>query len=160
VDFFLFLDGDAKDKSEELLRGGLMKKEDIVIFDKDIEDEIPVNELINKIETIRTELKGSFDIEEIEKEKKAGKKTIKKILEDSLYFKDQSLDFNSIKVELAKAISEEVEKELKESTRDERGTYCGDITPRSEKYSEIVEKIRPISDSIKKISTDFFIVKK
>jgi hypothetical protein len=81
-------------------------------------------------------------------------------LEDSLYLKGKSLDFNSIKIELANAISEEVEKELKESTRDERGTYCGDITPHSEKYSELVEKIRPISNSIKKISTDFFVVKK
>ncbi|MBC8500225.1 MAG: hypothetical protein H8D38_00480 [DPANN group archaeon] len=157
-EYFMFLDKDAEEIVNELIKEGLINKETVFFFENELEEEYPLNELIIKIESIKPELKDIFDIEDIKKELK--NKPLKKILSDVAYKQNKSFNLDGVKIQLAKLFSEDISKELGESIIDDTGCHRGDWTPKSKNYSQIVEKIRPLVDKIKKISTAYFVVKK
>ncbi len=156
-EYFIFLDKDADEITTELIKEGLINKDSVFFFEKELEEEYPMDELITKIESIKPKLKGVFDIDNVKLELK--NKALKKILSDTAYNKGKSFKLDDIKIQLAKEFSENISKELEKSIIDNTGCHRGDWTPKSKKYNKIVERIRPLADKIKKISTDYFVVK-
>lgn len=151
-EYFLFLDKDAEDITQELIKNGLVDKENIFLFETELEEEYPIEKLIKKIEELKPELKGVFEINQINEEVKS--KKLKKILNDIAHIKDKSFNLDDVKVELATFFASEISKEL------ETGCHRGDCVKKSKNFSKIVERTRPLANKIKKISTDYFVVKK
>jgi hypothetical protein len=69
----------------------------------------------------------------------------------------ERFDLNKFKIDLAKLFASQISEELEKSIIVD-GVHRGDIDPRSKENEQLVEKIRPFSDAIKKISKDFYVV--
>jgi hypothetical protein len=156
-DYFLILDGDAKSHSEELIRENLIDENHVLVFDKDIEDEYPLDKVIEFIEKISPHLKNKFDKDKVLDEINTKNKSIKEALESYAHENSFSFVFNDLKMKLAEKISEEVLKELEDSQKDSSGCIHGDWKPTSSTYEKLVEGIRPLAKEINKISKDFFV---
>lgn len=156
TDYFLFLDKDCQIEIEDLIRSEIVKKENVFYFERELEEEYPIKKLIEKIEELEPELKGIFKINKIKEELKS--KRLKEILSSIANNKNKHFNLNNLKIELSKIISKEVSEELEKSII-AGGVHRGDLKPKSETYQKLVEKIRPLAEKIKKISTDYYVVK-
>ncbi len=156
-EYFLFLDKDSKNTVDELIKEGLISQENVFFFENELEEEYPLEKLISEIESFKPELKDIFEVSDVKKELKS--KPLKKVLSDIAYRENKSFNLDDVKIKLAKSFSDNISKELENSIIDKNGTHRGDWKPKSKNYSQIVERIRPLADKIKKISTDYFVVK-
>lgn len=156
-DYFLVLDGDAKAYADELIRANLIEKDHVLIFEKEIEDEYPLEKVIEVIEQICPQLKGKFNKDEVLNKINSKNKSIKEILESYAHEKGFSFVFNDIKVKLAEKISQEITNELENSRKDPSGCIHGDWKPTSSTYEQLVEKIKPLAEKINDISKNYFV---
>jgi hypothetical protein len=161
ISYFLILDSDENVKQyiDDLKREKLIDDDNCLIWDNKFEDNFDEEMLLSILLELDHPIFNSITIEELKKYNST-KHDIAKTIEKLLHEKDIDIDFDYYKVPLAKKLSTIICEEIEQSMRDEHGVHNGKRTPTSKSFPDFVTKIRQITEKIKKIHSDFYVVKK
>jgi len=154
VEYFFILDKDAREIVAELVREGILDGDHYILWNLNYEDAFSEEVILRSLRKINPELFSQLNLKELQ-ERNAKIKDIKKSIEELFRERGSPFDFNTIKVELAKKLSEDVVQEIENSQKVEGG-IDGSIEPRCESCPEIEHKIIPMAKFIKKRFSDFF----
>jgi translation initiation factor 2 beta subunit (eIF-2beta)/eIF-5 len=161
ISYFLILDNDSSVANyiEDLQRAGLMEDNHSLVWQEKFEDNFGEEVILR---TLRQEANEVFDKIDLEKLKRcnATKHDVGKSIEYLMKEKGTPVNFDDYKVSIAKRISEVVCQEIEESMTTESGVYDGRRTPKSKSFPEFVEKLRKIAEEIKKISSEYHVIKR
>lgn len=160
VSYFLILDDDQNVKKyiEDLKREGLMEDHHYLVWENKFEDNFG-EEAILKVLREENEVFGKIDIDEL-KQYNSTKKDIGGSIEHLLRKKGTDLKFNDCKVKVAKRLSDWICREIDESMKTTLGTYDGSRTPTSKSFPDFVEKLRRMTEEMKRISSEFHVIKR
>ena len=160
VSYFLIFDNDkgVKQYMADLEKEGLIEKDHYIIWPTKFEDnfgEVAILELLKKIE-IKT-----FDKITIEEliECNSTHKDIEKSINYLLHKKGLGVKFKDYKVTMAQKLAKWICKEIGESMKSPDGIHNGRRTPKSESFPKFVEKLRGMAIVIRKIESDFHVIK-
>ena len=155
------MDNDPKVKNdiEDLKREGLMEDNHYLIWENKFEDNFGEEAILKVLREEAHEVFDKIDVNEL-KRYNSNKHDIGKSIEHLLREKGIELKFDDYKVRIAKRLSEWVFKEIEESKRTNSGVYNGRLTPASKSFPEFVEKVRKIAEEMKRISSEFHVIKK
>jgi hypothetical protein len=161
VSYFLILDNDQNVKHyiEDLKREGLIEESHYLIWESKFEDNFGEEAILKVFREEASELFDKIDIDEL-KQYNSTKNDIGMSIEHLLREKGIKLRFNDYKLKIAKRISEWICKEINESMQISSGTHNGGRTPTSKSFPDFVRKIRMITEEIKRISSEFHVIKR
>jgi hypothetical protein len=160
VSYFLILDNDSNVEQyiEDLKREGLIEDNHYLIWENRFEDNFG-EEAILKILREEDAVFSKIDIDEL-KGYNSTKNDIGKSIEHLLKDKGIDLKFSDYKVRIAGRLSKWICREIERSMRGNHGGYDGSRNPTSKSFPDFVEKLREFTDEMKKISSEFHVIKK
>lgn len=158
VSYFLILDNNIETRRyiEELKREGLIEDDHYLIWENNFEDNFG-EEAILKVLREEDNIFEKINLDEL-KACNLTKHDIKKSVDYLLRTKGIDVSFDNYKVGIAKRLSDWVCQEIDGSMRTSSGVYDGRRTPKSTSFFDLVEKIKKITEEIKKINAQFHIV--
>lgn len=159
VSYFLILDNDPNVKNyiDDLKREKLIEDSHCLIWKNKFEDNFDEETILNILKEENDDAK-EIDIKEL-KQYNLEKNDIAKSIEHLLRNKNIEIRFDDYKVKIALRLSERICKEIEESMRTSSGDYNGRLTPTSKSFPEFVEQVRKIAEEMKKISSEFHVIK-
>ena len=159
VSYFLILDNDPNVKQyiEDLKRGGLIEDAQYLIWKNKFEDNFGEESILKVLREESSEIFDKIDISKL-KIYNSTKNDIGKSIEHLLREKGIEFRFKDYKVKIAKRLAEWICREIDESMRTSDGSYDGSRTPTSKSFPEFVEKLRKITEEIKRISSEFHVI--
>ena len=122
------------------------------------EDNFGEEAILTVIGEEKTGIHDIIDVAEL-KALNSTKHDIGKSIEHLLREKRIEFKFDDYKVKIARRLSQWICKEIDESMRTTSGAYDGSRTPASKSFPDFVEKLRKIAEEIKRISSEFHVVK-
>lgn len=161
VSYFLVLDNDANVERyiEDLKREELMEDNHYLIWENKFEDNFGEEAILKVLREEANVVFDKIDVDEL-KRYNSSKHDIGKSIEHLAREKGIERKFDDYKVGIAKRLSEWVCREIDESMRANSGVYDGRRTPKSESFPDFLEKVRKITETMKRISSEFHVVKK
>ena len=122
------------------------------------EDNFGEEAIVKAIGDVASGISDKIDVAKL-KEVNSARKDIAKSIEHLLREKQIEFKFSDYKLKIAERLSQLVCKEIDESMRTAAGVYDGSRTPTSKSFPDFVEKLRKIAEEIKRISSEYHVVK-
>lgn len=161
ISYFLILDNDENVQQyiDDLKREALIDDEHCLIWENKFEDNFNAKTILDILCSLNPAIFEKITVEELNKYNST-KHDVAKSLEKLLHEVGVDIDFDFYKVDLARRLSGLVCQEIQQSMINERGITDGKLTPTSKSFPDFVQKLRQITEKIKKIHSDFYVVKK
>lgn len=158
--YFLILDNDSnvKQNIEDLKGAGLIKDNHYLIWENKFEDNFGEEVILKALREELSEIFDNIDIDEL-KRYNSTKNDIGKSIEHLLIDKGIKFRFKDYKVRIAKRLADWICKEIDESMHISPNHYDGSRNPTSKSFPEFVEKLRKIVEEMKRISSQFHVMK-
>lgn len=158
ISYFLILDNDAdvKDYIEDLKREGLIENRHYLIWENKFEDNFGEEAILKVLREEADEVFERIDISEL-KRLNSKKHDIGKSIDHLLREKGIGSRFDDYKVGIAARISEWVCREINESMSPSPGVHDGSRTPKSRSFPDFVERLRKITEEMKRLSSEFYV---
>lgn len=160
VSYFLILDNDPDVGRyvEDLKREGLMEDNRYIIWENKFEDNFGEEAILKVLKEEDVEVFGQIDLDEL-KEYNSTKNDIGKAVEHLLTKKGIDVNFRGFKVRIARRLSEWICQELEDSQRTDTGSVDHGRTPKSETFPDFIDTLRGISEEIKRIRSEFHVIR-
>jgi hypothetical protein len=158
--YFLIMDNDpdAQTYIDDLKREGLLQDGHYLIWANKFEDNFGEEAIVKVVGEVTSGISDKLDLAKL-KEINSGRNNIVKSIEHLLRENEIEFKFDDYKVKIAERLSQWVCEEIDESMRTAPGVYDGSRTPASKSFPDFVEKLRKIAEEIKRISSEFHVVK-
>jgi hypothetical protein len=160
ISYFLLLDNDpnVSDYIEDLKRACLIEENNFLVWENKFEDnfgEEAIWLLVREEAGLKPDQIDLTELKQFNSEKKDVVKSIEYLLrKNGIVF-----SFDSYKVAVAKRLGEWVSREINESMSPSAGVYDGSRTPTSKSFPSFVETIRRITEEMKRLSSEFHVVR-
>ncbi|MBN1357575.1 hypothetical protein JW988_02290 [Candidatus Bathyarchaeota archaeon] len=158
--YFLIIDNDPKvaEYIEDLKRACLIEENNYLIWENKFEDnfgEKAIWSIIKEEAKLNAKQINLAELKKVNSEKNDVVKSLEYLLQKS------GIDFhyNKYKVAVAKRLGKWVAREIDQSMRPSPHVYNGNRTPTSKNFPEFVKIIKRITDEIKRISSEFHVVR-
>jgi hypothetical protein len=160
VTYFLIIDNDPKAKTyiDDLRREGLLQDGHYLVWADKFEDNFGEEPIAKVIGEVTSGISDKINVAKL-KEINSTKKDIAKSIEHLLRENQIEFRFSDYKLKIAERLSQWVCKDIDESMRTAAGVYDGSRTPTSKTFPDFVDKLRRIAEEIKRISSEFHVVK-
>jgi hypothetical protein len=160
ITYFLIIDNDPEVQTyiDDLKRERLLQDGHYLVWTNKFEDNFGEETILKVLGEVTSGISDKIDVAEL-KEINSAKNDIVKSIEHLLREKEIEFKFDDYKVKIAQRLSQWVCEEIDESMRTAPGVYDGSRTPASKSFPDFVEKLRKIAEEIKRISSEFHVVK-
>jgi hypothetical protein len=160
VSYFLILDNDpgVAQYIEDLKRENLINDNHYIIWKSRFEDNFGEGAIL-KVLKEEDPIFGQIGIEELRR-CNSKKNDIGNSIGQLLRERGIDRRFDDYKVKIAGRLSEWVCKEIKESMHENSGGYNGNRIPTSKTFPSFVEKLRKITEEMKRINSEFHVIRK
>lgn len=160
VTYFLILDNDegVERYIVDLKRENLIQDGHYLIWQGRFEDNFGEEAILKLLKEELPAISDKIDLNEL-KRINATKKDVAKSIEFLARNKGIELNFDDYKVKIADKLSKWICREIEESREISPATYDFSLTPKSKSFPAFVERLRTIADEMKKISSEYHVIK-